>query len=397
MWERCRELVEAAGRRSSSTGPSPSAARRAGARWRSRRPPTAIGPHPCTHVVSTMPLADLVRVMDPPPPADVRAAADALRYRDFLTVALIVPRTPRSPTTGSTCTPGGPGRADPELRVVVAGHGQGPHLPRARVLRQRGRRPGELPDDELVALGHPRDRGARAARPASSRPGTSCGCRRPTRLRRGVRGNVAVLRGWLAAHVPNVHPVGRNGMHRYNNQDHSMLTAMLAVENIVGNATHDVWSVNVEGDYHEEGGGTGGAGRALPDPPPRGRGGAPGAPGGAPPAAPTGAGGAPGRRRGPPGGPPLRVAPACRPRAGGGAVAVAAFSSPPSTRPAPRSGHARPQQGDVHVGQHAAAVGAERPGRLVERRGDPRQAARSETARARGSARRRRPARARSR
>jgi hypothetical protein len=53
--------------------------------------------------------------------------------------------------------------------------------------------------------------------------------------------------------VPNVHPVGRNGMHRYNNQDHSMLTAMLAVENIVGLGPHDVWSVNVEGDYHEEG------------------------------------------------------------------------------------------------------------------------------------------------
>jgi hypothetical protein len=73
----------------------------------------------------------------------------------------------------------------------------------------------------------------------------------------GFAENVGVLRGWLAAHVPNVHPVGRNGMHRYNNQDHSMLTAMLAVENIVGNAAHDVWSVNVEGDYHEEGRGTG--------------------------------------------------------------------------------------------------------------------------------------------
>ena len=39
--------------------------------------------------------------------------------------------------------------------------------------------------------------------------------------------NVAVLRKWLAEHTPNVHPVGRNGMHRYNNQDHSMYTAML--------------------------------------------------------------------------------------------------------------------------------------------------------------------------
>ena len=67
----------------------------------------------------------------------------------------------------------------------------------------------------------------------------------------GYAERVDVLRGWLSATVPNVHPVGRNGMHRYNNQDHSMLTAMLAVENIVDGRHHDVWTVNVEEDYHE--------------------------------------------------------------------------------------------------------------------------------------------------
>ncbi len=45
--------------------------------------------------------------------------------------------------------------------------------------------------------------------------------------------------------------VGRNGLHRYNNQDHSMLTALLAVENLFG-APHDVWSVNTDDRYHEE-------------------------------------------------------------------------------------------------------------------------------------------------
>ena len=65
------------------------------------------------------------------------------------------------------------------------------------------------------------------------------------------KANVDVLRAWLAEHAPNVHPVGRNGMHKYNNQDHSMLTAMLTVENILG-ASHDIWEVNVEEDYHEE-------------------------------------------------------------------------------------------------------------------------------------------------
>jgi UDP-galactopyranose mutase len=63
--------------------------------------------------------------------------------------------------------------------------------------------------------------------------------------------NVDCIRAWLAEHVPNVHPVGRNGMHRYNNQDHSMYTAMLTVENMLGKGPHDVWSVNVEEDYHE--------------------------------------------------------------------------------------------------------------------------------------------------
>jgi len=79
--------------------------------------------------------------------------------------------------------------------------------------------------------------------------------------------NVAVIRDWLAAAVPNVHPVGRNGMHQYNNQDHSMLTAMLTVENILTGAGHDIWSVNVEEEYQEQKAaarGDHGTGRAAP-------------------------------------------------------------------------------------------------------------------------------------
>jgi len=64
--------------------------------------------------------------------------------------------------------------------------------------------------------------------------------------------NVDVMRAWLAEHTSNVYPVGRNGMHRYNNQDHSMYTAMLTVENILDGTHHDVWEVNVEEEYHEE-------------------------------------------------------------------------------------------------------------------------------------------------
>jgi protoporphyrinogen oxidase len=78
--------------------------------------------------------------------------------------------------------------------------------------------------------------------------------------------NVDVLRRWLDTEAPNVHPIGRNGMHRYNNQDHSMYTAMLTVENIVAGAGHDIWSVNVEEEYHEEtsSSSAGGSGRDAP-------------------------------------------------------------------------------------------------------------------------------------
>jgi protoporphyrinogen oxidase len=53
--------------------------------------------------------------------------------------------------------------------------------------------------------------------------------------------------------VPNLQMIGRNGMHRYNNQDHSMLTGMLAARNILGRGRFDLWSVNADTDYHEDG------------------------------------------------------------------------------------------------------------------------------------------------
>ncbi len=64
------------------------------------------------------------------------------------------------------------------------------------------------------------------------------------------RAALDTIREWLAQ-FENLQVVGRNGMHRYNNQDHSMLTAMLAVRNILGER-HDLWDVNVERSYHEE-------------------------------------------------------------------------------------------------------------------------------------------------
>jgi protoporphyrinogen oxidase len=64
------------------------------------------------------------------------------------------------------------------------------------------------------------------------------------------RGHLDVITQYLDG-IPNLHSVGRNGMHKYNNQDHSMYTAMLAVENMMGSG-HDIWSVNTDLEYHEE-------------------------------------------------------------------------------------------------------------------------------------------------
>ena len=66
------------------------------------------------------------------------------------------------------------------------------------------------------------------------------------------KANVDTMRAWIEANTPNVFPVGRNGMHRYNNQDHSMYTAMLSVREHPRRRPHDIWNVNVEEEYHEE-------------------------------------------------------------------------------------------------------------------------------------------------
>jgi protoporphyrinogen oxidase len=62
---------------------------------------------------------------------------------------------------------------------------------------------------------------------------------------------VATIRGWLEQ-ISNLTQVGRNGLHRYNNSDHSMLTSMRAVDNILLGTNHDIWAVNAESVYHED-------------------------------------------------------------------------------------------------------------------------------------------------
>lgn len=66
--------------------------------------------------------------------------------------------------------------------------------------------------------------------------------------------NVEAMRNELETVYPTLHMVGRNGMHRYNNQDHAMMTAMLTVENIAGGTrVYNIWNVNEDAEYHEAG------------------------------------------------------------------------------------------------------------------------------------------------
>ncbi len=62
---------------------------------------------------------------------------------------------------------------------------------------------------------------------------------------------VAAIRNWLDG-IVNLQQIGRNGLHRYNNSDHSSLTAIRAVENALCGTGHDIWAVNAESAYHEE-------------------------------------------------------------------------------------------------------------------------------------------------
>ena len=210
---------------------------------------------PADAVVSSMPYPLLVKAMDPPAPPEVLRAADDLHFRDFLTVALVVPEEYSFPDNWIYIH-------SPDVKVGrIQNFGSwSPYLVKdgrtclgLEYFVFEGDDLWSAADEELIE---------RAKREVEI-----LGLVDPSKVETGyvVRQpkaypvyddvyakNVAVLTDWIHTTVPNVHPVGRNGMHKYNNQDHSMLTAMLTVENILGKGDHDIWSVNVDEDYHEE-------------------------------------------------------------------------------------------------------------------------------------------------
>jgi len=210
---------------------------------------------PADHVISSTPLSTLVLSMEPPAPAEVVEAARDLRYRDYLTVALVVPAEFSFPDNWIYIH-------DPGVRVGrIQNYGSwSPYLVKEgrtclglEFFVFEGDDMWTKPDDELVALGTRELEALGLVRRGAVEKGYVVRVPKayPT-YDQYYRRNVEVMRAWLAENVPNIHPVGRNGMHRYNNADHSMLTAMLTVENILDGTSHDVWTVNVEEEYHEE-------------------------------------------------------------------------------------------------------------------------------------------------
>jgi protoporphyrinogen oxidase len=207
------------------------------------------------HVISSMPIRDLIRSLDPVPLEATAKAADDFHYRDFLTVALVVKSKALFPDNwiyvhDSTVKVGriqnyknwSPEMVpDPEMTCLGLEYFcfEGDNL-------------WNLKDEELIARGIRETAKLGLINADQVVDGTVVRVPKayPVYDEAYPRG-VAAIREFLET-VPNLQLVGRNGMHRYNNQDHSMLTGVLAARNILG-GHYDLWQVNADAEYHEAG------------------------------------------------------------------------------------------------------------------------------------------------
>lgn len=205
-------------------------------------------------IISTMPLRDLIRAMDPAPPFEVQRAAERLRYRDYLTVVLLVNREV----------------VFPDNWIYV----HSPEVKMGRIQNYKNWSPFMVPDasktslgleyflwekddewrwsqDQLVDLGVRECARLGLIDPREVEDGTVVRAEKAYPVYdQNYQANVETVRRYLSAFA-NLQTIGRNGLHRYNNQDHSMLTGLYAARNLVGER-HDVWTVNTEMAYHEE-------------------------------------------------------------------------------------------------------------------------------------------------
>jgi protoporphyrinogen oxidase len=207
------------------------------------------------HVVSSAPLRELVARLTPKPISLLHARA--LRYRDFLTVALMVRKDELFPDNWIYIH-------DPSVKVgrVQNFRSWSPEMVPAGMsclgleyFCFEGDGLWNAPDGELIALA--KKEVAQIGLVTADEVIDACVVRQAKAYPvydEDYRANIAAIRLDLEGSYPTLHVVGRNGMHRYNNQDHAMMTAMLTARNIAAGARlYDVWNVNEDAEYHEAG------------------------------------------------------------------------------------------------------------------------------------------------
>jgi len=205
--------------------------------------------------ISSMPITELVLRLDPPAPPEVRAAASRLSYRDFLTICLIVNKSDLFPDNWIYVH-------DPGVRVGRIQNFKNwspdmvPDPGKTSIGLEYFCTEGDelwgMPDAELVALGTRELARIGLARVEDVEDG--CVVRVPKAYPvydTTYRDHLATVRRFVDG-VANLQTIGRNGLHRYNNQDHAMLTGMFAARNLVLGEQNDLWSINTDQEYHEE-------------------------------------------------------------------------------------------------------------------------------------------------
>jgi len=204
--------------------------------------------------ISSMPIRELIQKMDPAVPTEVLEAALALGYRDFLTVALIVNKRELFQDNWIYIH-------DPNVQVgrIQNFKNWSPYMvpdPEKTCLGLEyfcfeGDGLWTMTDKELVELGKKEIDMLGLAQSKDVEDGTVLRIQKAYPVYDATYlESLRIIRQFLGG-LENLQLVGRNGMHKYNNQDHSMLTAMLAVKNIMG-GQFDLWQVNAEQEYHEE-------------------------------------------------------------------------------------------------------------------------------------------------
>jgi protoporphyrinogen oxidase len=217
---------------------------------------------PADYVISTMPVRDLVLGLDPPAPPAVAEVARGLTYRDFITVGLLVRGLKIREPDGTDVRDNWIYIQEPDVRVgrLQIFNNWSPYLVASAGDRwigleyfcSEGDDLWSLPDAELVSLAARELERIDILEPGAALDGVVIRTPKTYPGYFGTYARFGEVRDYLDR-IENLFLAGRNGMHRYNNQDHSMLTAMAAVENIVKGRTdkENIWAINAEEDYHE--------------------------------------------------------------------------------------------------------------------------------------------------